>query len=215
VTGITGLQSGLGGADNLMRWGAGIALDYYREHADTALDADSLRANALGAMKGPANLGTDVHAQAANWLTDVDVTLNGQTDSFLVQFGRFLWKERPEPLYVEEAIFNLTVGYGGTFDLFARLRGSTALVDIKTGKPKDEHRLQLVGYDEAEFIARSGTAEKIEMPKADKFYVLSLKPDGYELIEQKITKADRQHFRELAAFYHKMKAWNKKGGEVD
>ena len=69
VTSITGLQDSLGGADNLMNWGAGIALDYYEEHMndETTLERDAyltrLKVPALQAMKGPANLGSAAHEQ--------------------------------------------------------------------------------------------------------------------------------------------------------
>ena len=81
---------------------------------------------------------------------------------------------------------------------------------MKSGKLKDSHRLQLAGYSEPDvFIGRSGTAERIALPEMDKFYVLSLKSDGYELVEQKITKADREHWRVLVEFYKRAKAWTK------
>ena len=220
VTSITGLQDSLGGADNLMRWGAGIALDYYEEHMNdqTELDRDAyltrLKVPALQAMKGPANLGSDVHEQVRRCISGEPLSLSAETAPFIGQFAAFLAKERPEFLYSEETILNLEAGYGGQFDIIAKLRGSTGLVDVKSGKLKDSHRLQLAGYSEPDvFIGRSGTAERIALPEMDKFYVLSLKSDGYELVEQKITKADREHWRVLVEFYKAAKAWNKGDAE--
>jgi hypothetical protein len=216
VTSITGLQDSLGGADNLMRWGAGIALDYFWEHLqdETILPLVdyqvTLKANALGAMKGPANLGSAAHEQVRRCIQGEPLSLTPETAPFIGQFAAFLAKERPEFLYAEETILNLGAGYGGQFDIIAKLRGSIGLLDVKTGKVKDSHRLQLAGYSEpGVFIGRSGTAEHIELPKIDKAYILALRPDGYELVEQRITKADREHWRVLVEFYKRAKAWTK------
>jgi hypothetical protein len=196
-----------------MRWGAGIALDYYEAHPQLVSDHDylpTLRRDALTAMKGPANLGTEVHEQVRRCIQGEPLSLTPETAPFIGQFAAFLAKERPEFLYAEETILNLKAGYGGQFDIIAALRGSTGLLDVKSGKLKDSHRLQLAGYSEPDvFIGRSGTAERIALPEMDKFYVLSLKSDGYELVEQKITKADREHWRVLVEFYKRAKAWTK------
>ena len=81
---------------------------------------------------------------------------------------------------------------------------------MKSGKVKDSHRLQLAGYSEPDvFIGRSGTVERIALPPVSKFYILALRPDGYELVEQRITKADREHWRVLVEFYKRAKAWTK------
>lgn len=216
VTSITGLQDSLGGADNLMRWGAGIALDYYEEHrADSttlelAAYLPALKVNALAAMKGPANLGSDVHEQVRRCIQGETLSLTPESAPNIGQFAAFLAKERPEFLYAEETILNLDMGYGGQFDIIAALRGSTGLVDVKSGKIKPSHRLQLAGYSEPDvFIGRSGTAERIALPAIEKFYILALRPDGYELVEQRITKADREHWRDLVEFYRKAKNWTK------
>ena len=220
VTSITGLQDSLGGADNLMRWGAGIAVDYLVTHRfdthDRGVSDDdfvaALKANALGAMKGPANLGSAAHEQVRRCIQGEPLSLTAETAPFIGQFAAFLAKERPEFLYAEETILNLGAGYGGQFDIIAKLRGSIGLLDVKTGKVKDSHRLQLAGYSEpGVFIGRSGTAEHIELPKIEKAYILALRPDGYELVEQKISKADREHWRVLVEFYKAAKAWTKNG----
>jgi hypothetical protein len=221
VTSISGLQDSLGGADNLMRWGAEIALDYYEAHRDdvTLLGEDdyrrgALRTNAIAAMKGPANLGSAAHEQVRRCIQGEPLSLTSETAPFIGQFAAFLAKERPEFLYAEETILNLGAGYGGQFDIIARLRGSTALLDVKTGKVKASHRLQLAGYSEpGVFIGRSGSSERIELPKIDAYHILALRPDGYELVEQKITKADREHWRVLVEFYKAAKAWNKGDAE--
>lgn len=222
VTSITGLQDSLGGADNLMRWGAAIALDYYEGHrSDSTVLAlpdylPTLKANAIAAMKGPANLGSEAHEQVRRCIQGEPLSLTAETAPFIGQFAAFLAKERPDFLYAEETILNLVMGYGGQFDIIASLRGSTGLIDVKTGKVKESHRLQLAGYSEPDvFIGRSGTTERIALPKIDRFYILSLRPDGYELLEQRITKADREHWRTLVEFYGKAKAWMKNGDAAE
>jgi hypothetical protein len=213
VTSITGLQDSLGGADRLMTWGAGIALDYFIAHRSDAVDDDfiqGIKNAALAAMKGPANLGSDAHEQVRRCIQAEPLALTPETAPFMGHFAAFLAKERPEFLYAEETILNLTMGYGGQFDILAKLRGSVGLIDVKTGKIKDSHRLQLAGYSEPDvFIGRSGTVERIALPPIEKFYILALRPDGYELVEQKITKADRAHWRVLVEFYRAAKAWTK------
>ena len=191
VTSILKLQDCLIGGD-LAAWGARTALDYLKgQPGDTE--------GALASVSAARDLGTAVHA-------DVERVLTGLrpigSPEHMTALTAFLVKERPEFLHVEQLVANVTVGYGGTFDFIARLRGKVAICDVKTGRLKASHRLQLAAYAAAE---RMGDAP---MPRVRAYYVLLLRPNEYELIQLDVTAADKRHFKALARAYHRAKEWS-------
>jgi hypothetical protein len=113
-------------------------------------------------------------------------------------------------------VANLTLGYGGTFDFAGRIGGRIALADFKTGKPKKSQALQLAAYQMAEFIGREGDATKYDVPKFEDFYLVFLRPDGYEQRKVAVGKAEREHFAFLVDAVKRMKAWDKaEGSELE
>ena len=207
ATSMLRLQDALGGSDGLVRWAAGIAVDFYAAHAGE--DApDLLKARALDATKGPADLGTAVHEDVRRVILGEAPILGSEAVArHIAQFSRFLASERPEFIAAEEMVANLTLGYAGQFDFAAKLRGRPALVDVKTGKRKPTFVLQVATYMDAEFIGRPGDVTRYPMPRTREGWVLLLRADDYELVPATPTAADRAHVRFLAASYHKAAAW--------
>lgn len=208
VTTVLKLQDALNGTDHLVRWAARLGAEHAIANAaepDTAF----VVSEAIGATKRAANLGTEVHEQVRRVIAGERVELRPDTAPFIGHFAAFLAKERPEFVATEELIANLTVGYAGQFDFVARLRGKNAICDVKTGASgyKPTFRLQLAAYQDAEFIGKPDDATQYPMPSVDAGFVLLLRPDGYELVPATPTKADREHFRELAAAYHRARRW--------
>jgi hypothetical protein len=202
VTTVLKLQD-IGGTDGLIRWAAGLAVDYaLRAPADP-----DVRKNALEESGRPAAVGTDVHDQVRRIIVGEPILPNPDTVFHLAHFAAFLGKERPKFLMAEEFVVNLDLRYGGQFDFIAELRDRVALVDVKTGKDRPAHKLQLAGYLESEFVARPESTERVALPAIDATYVLFLSETGYELVEKTVTPADRTHFRFLAETYHKVAAW--------
>lgn len=211
VTTILRIQEALQGSDGLTMWAAGIAADYVIGKAPE-LDVPTvqdIRAQAILATQGPANFGTEVHEQVRRVLTGEPIEPTDTTVWPLAHFAAFLGAEKPEVFYAEEMIANLALGYGGQFDFLGRVRDRVAIVDVKTGKLKPTHRLQLAAYQDAEFIGRAGTDERIPMPEIEAGYVLLLKADGYELVDMTPTPADIAHWRLLAGLHRTLKQWDR------
>jgi hypothetical protein len=100
-----------------------------------------------------AGLGKRVHDAAATGMTldkaPADIA------PFLIQYERFLSFTKVEVLLVERQVWNLTVGYAGTFDFIGRFpqTGEHWMIDLKTGSGLyPEHALQVEAYSRAEFV---------------------------------------------------------------
>ena len=213
VTSVLKLQDVMIGGD-LAAWGGRIAaghlLRYDREVLAMIDDTKALDA-ALSAVSAARDIGTAVHGQIEAILRQQPVTPTPETAPFVYAFTSFLATERPEFLGVEQMVANLTYRYAGTYDFGAKLRGRTALVDVKTGKLKRSHRLQLAAYAAAEFAGFEGDPERHPVPRFRDHYVLLLKPDGsYDLVDMQVTAADRRHFLSLTRTYHRIREWEER-----
>jgi len=120
----------------------------------TSLEAvrKHLRLAATEERDRKAALGKAVHeaAEANKALTEVGPDIA----PFLRQDHDWRQQSRADIVLVERQVWNLTVGYAGTFDRIVRFPdGSLWIVDLKTGKGAyGEHALQLMAYVMAEFV---------------------------------------------------------------
>lgn len=107
---------------------------------------------AVDARDTAARLGTRVH-EAVELGTDPALAPS-DIAAKLGWFRDWLAVSRAKVLAQEYAIYNLTVGYGGTVDLLVLMPdGSVWVVDLKTGKSVwGEHALQVMGYVHGEFV---------------------------------------------------------------
>ena len=79
---------------------------------------------------------------------------------------------------------SLRHGYGGTLDAIAVIGGETWLLDVKTGTGVyAETGLQLAAYAAADFIGRPGIPRRFRLPRATRFGVIHVRPEGARLIE--------------------------------
>jgi len=211
------IQDTLIGGD-LASWGGGIVADYILSNPKATRD------EALAKVREARDIGTAVHARIEHILLNDTPSvpcprhppsfgqvacqlLPDQVPPYIYAFSSFLAAKRPEFLLVEAMIVNLTHRFAGTFDIAALLNGRRALIDVKTGKAKASQRLQLAGYAAGEFIGYPDDPEKHPIPKFQDYYILLLRPDGYELVQQDVTRADRAHFISLVKTYRKLRAW--------
>ena len=111
-----------------------------------------LRSAATEERDRAADLGTRIHdaATTRQALSDVEPDVRPR----LRQFYDWLEQTGYTIIDTERQVFNLRLGYAGTFDLLVRMPGGDIkVVDIKTGKGTYvEHALQLIAYAMAEFI---------------------------------------------------------------
>ncbi len=204
VTSVLKIQDVLMGGD-LAAWGARTALDAV--YASDTMTGEPWRENAMKAVTAARDRGTIAHDAIAKILLKQPVKPTVETAPYIYAFSSFLAAERPEFIGVEQKVANLTHRYAGTFDFGAKMRGRVALVDIKTGKLKSSHRLQLAAYAAAEFIGFEDDPEKHPLPRFRDFYVLLLRPGEYELVQLDVTAADKRHFLRLVQTYHQLREW--------
>lgn len=216
VTSILKLQDALIGGD-LAAWGGGIAADYVlgrfrdRENPPTAEEflnpGLSLRTDALRAVSAKRDIGSAVHGKIEDLLAGKAWSRTPETGLYLDGFSLFMAEKHPEFIHSEQVVLSPTHHYGGRFDFIAKLDGRIALVDVKTGKAKPSHRLQLAAYAYADFIGKADDPTQYPLPKIKDFYVLLLRESSYELVPMAVTRADRRHFVELVKMFHKARAW--------
>lgn len=130
-----------------------------------------------------ANLGTRVHRAAAEGVTldkaEPDVA------PFLMHYQKFLDHSGIEILLAEQQVWNLTVGYAGSFDLIGRFKRTqkTFLIDIKTGgNVYPEHVLQLEAYARGEFVGADNKVDKKAtsiLQQVDGRAILHLRPEHW------------------------------------
>jgi hypothetical protein len=204
VTSVLKLQDVLIGGD-LAAWGGRIAIE--RVARKSYPDLEHAVTDGLSAVSAARDIGTEVHAQIEKILLGQPVSPTERTAPYVYAFSAFLAAERPEFVGVEQRVANMTHRFAGTFDFAANMRGKLALVDVKSGKLKTSHRLQLAAYSAGEFIGIEGDPNPYPIPRFRSHYVLLLKPEGYELVEMEVTPADRKHFLYLVSAYHRIKAW--------
>lgn len=152
--------------------------------------------------------GTDIHgiAEQLNRGDEVDVPehLLGPVDAYLAFLAAF----DVTVVLAEAPVFHLSYGYAGTLDIVADLLGERWLLDIKTsaGPPRHEVVLQLAAYANAEFYL-DADAEEQPMPAVDRYGVVWLTEDSYELVPY------RNHPDDFYVFLNAVQVarWQRKG----
>jgi hypothetical protein len=139
-----------------------------REHKDEATRrrkyareaARWLRAAATEERDLKAARGTAIHdaATSGRMMSEVPVELRPS----LHQFLNWLEDSGAEIIAVEQQVFNLTLGYAGTFDILCRMPdGSIWIVDLKTGNATYvDHVLQQIGYAMGEFVGKDDVVDE-------------------------------------------------------
>ena len=150
-----------------------------------------------------ASIGIQVHdpATSSKPLTEV----GADVAPFLRQYLDWLAVSHAEVLAFERQVWNLTIGYAGTFDLLVRFpNGSTWCVDIKTGKGTyPEHALQCLGYAMAEFIGNDDVVDRAmtkELRATSGVAILHLSATGWSWAEVVVTPELWRGFLGLLAF---------------
>jgi hypothetical protein len=150
-----------------------------------------------------ADLGTAVHDAATSGRSPVDVP--AQVAPRLRQYLDWLAASGAEVLAAERQVWNLSLGYAGTFDLLVRLRDGTLwLIDIKTGKANyPEHALQLIAYSMAEFVGEDDVVDERTttlLHAVKGMALLHLADTGWEFIAVRHDARTWSAFRGLLSF---------------
>ena len=152
-------------------------------------------------MNAATRRGTVVHDHVAAILKGETPIPTTETAPYLYAYSSFLAAKRPEFIAVEQRVIHPKAMYAGTFDFLARIDGRVALGDIKTGKWKASHVLQLAAYSMCQMAGDSLTldqwhrywwtgdeADLTPLPRIQDYYVLLLRPEGYELVPVRVDR---------------------------
>jgi hypothetical protein len=139
---------------------------------------------------------------------------------FLAQFYDWVRDSGVHIVATEQQVFNLTVGYAGTFDLLVEWpNGDLGVVDIKTGRGTyAEHALQLVSYALGEFVGADDVVFDDltrALHKANTMALLHLSATGWEYQRVPADPAMYEAFRCLAGFAKWMAAYPVIDGLID
>jgi hypothetical protein len=178
------------------RVGSGDPMELKRVRAELRNAASAHRDKA-------AELGTAVHDAATSGRSPLQVS--PEVAPRLRQYLDWLAVSGAEVLAAERQVWNLTLGYAGTFDLLVRLRDGTLwLVDIKTGKASyPEHALQLIAYSMAEFVGEDDVVDEKTttlLHAVKGMALLHLADTGWEFIAVRHDARTWSAFRGLLSF---------------
>ena len=163
-----------------------------------------------------ASRGTAVHQAAEAGIAPEDVTDYEDPDSGAIiaadeirpklrQYLAWLEQSGAEVLLKERQVWNLELGYAGSFDLLCRFpNGELWIVDLKTGSHTySDHVLQQIAYLMAEFIGQDDTVDETAtalLHQVAGVAILHLRDDGWEFIRPVIDAEAWAAFRGLLAF---------------
>jgi hypothetical protein len=163
-----------------------------------------------------ANRGTAVHKAAEDDVAPEDVTDYEDPDSGAIiaadeirpklrQYLAWLAQSGAEILLKERQVWNLELGYAGSFDLLCRFpNGELWIVDLKTGSHTySDHVLQQIAYLMGEFIGADDVIDEAATALLHQVVgvaILHLQDDGWDFIKPVIDAEAWAAFRGLLAF---------------
>lgn len=162
-----------------------------------------LRASSTEKRDAAASLGTRVHDAVSEGRAVADV---GQDLApFLRHFQDWLAQSGAVILLTERQVWNLTLGYAGTFDMVVRFpNGTIWVIDLKTGKGTyTDHALQCIAYSMAEFVGEDDVLDQEAtdlLKQASGMALLHLRPEGWKFQALKVSPDLFVAFRGLLAF---------------
>jgi hypothetical protein len=136
-----------------------------------------------------ADIGTRVHRLVEQLARGETPEVTAEEAPFVEAYRRFLALYRPRFLAVEEMVVSLRHQYGGTLDAIAVIGRETWLLDVKTGTGLyPETGLQLAAYGAADFIGRPGIPHRFRLPRASRYGVVHVRPEGARLVEYHVDR---------------------------
>ena len=163
-----------------------------------------------------AGRGTAVHKAAEAGVAPSDVTDYEDPESGAIiaadeirpklrQYLAWLRESGAEVLLKERQVWNLALGYAGSFDLLCRFpNGELWIVDLKTGSHTySDHVLQQIAYLMAEFVGADDVVDEAAtalLHQVAGVAILHLQDDGWDFIKPVIDAEAWAAFRGLLAF---------------
>jgi hypothetical protein len=189
---VTSIRKMAGQSINLVQWQINQVIARAMTEHDTlekmlrespeAATASWLRKATTAARDAAANVGTQVHDAAAAGLRLDQV--GPEVAPMLRQYRSWIDDTGANVLVAEKQVFNLTVGYAGTFDMIARFpNGQLWMIDLKTGKGTyPDHALQLEAYARAEIVGEDDQIDRDAteyLKQVTGRAILHLQPEGW------------------------------------
>lgn len=149
--------------------------------------------------------GRQVHRLAERIVQGAEVEVPEELAGHVESYLAFLEEWEPDPVATELVVCNRTVGYCGTADLIAAMRGHTWLLDLKTGRSGifREAALQDCAYARAETY--STPPDEAEHPLAglgiERCGAVWIRADGYDVYPLDTGEGTWAYFRHLAAIH--------------
>jgi hypothetical protein len=149
-----------------------------------------------------ADIGTRIHRLVEQLARGTEPEVTAEEAPFVDGYRRFLAAYQPRFLALEEMVASLRHRYAGTLDAIAVIGGETWILDVKTGSGiYPETALQLAGYANADFIGRPGTPRRFRLPRATRFGVIHVRPEGARLVEYHVGRDTYAAFLEARRLY--------------
>jgi hypothetical protein len=162
-----------------------------------------LRSAATEERDSASELGTLVHdyAVARTPLAQADPDAR----PFLAQVYGWLADSGVNIIATEKQVWNLSIGYAGTFDYLVEFpNGDIGVIDLKTGRGTyTDHVLQLISYALAEFIGNDGVIDPVltkALHAANTMALLHVSETGWHYQRIPATTEAFTAFRGLVAF---------------
>ena len=177
-------------------------------HAEGRLIEDvkrDIRAAGTAKRDRAADIGIRVHASTAAGLAP-DMAPDDERP-LIYQYQHWLATSGFHIHHSERQVFNLRLGYGGSFDLLGDDKDSrVGLLDIKTGSGLYlDHVLQLLGYTFAEFIGEDDVIDRdatAMLEHVSFIGLVHLQPEGWEYIELAVDDTARRAFTAMCRLAH-------------
>jgi hypothetical protein len=182
---------------------AAYAVDYWDELTELAPSKrlDRLNGARFEQRDTAARRGTEVHALAERLVAGHEVDVPDELDGHVRQYVDFLNTFEPAPVLVEFVVANRKVGYCGTVDLVADMRGERWLLDLKTARSGifGETALQLCAYSRAEtYLDGDGNEQPMDALGITRVGAIHVTGDGWELRPVDVDDRVWDCFRHLA-----------------
>ena len=150
-----------------------------------------LRSAATDERDMAGDIGNAVHDAIRDGIGPDDPAHDPNVRARLWQYHDFLQVVRPEILFSERQVWNLTYGYAGSPDALMRMpSGRVMLVDYKTGGGVYiDHAIQVVAYGMGEFVGENGVVDlraTDQLLNANGLALLHLANHYWEWIEVKL-----------------------------
>ena len=200
IPGVTGILKVVDKSGPLVGWAKRITAEAavdHREQLDEWVELGG-RDGAVGLLtraatqitEKAATTGSDIHALAEAIALGHEVTVTEEQAPYVDAYRAWRSDFEPRFLAAEEMVCSTEHYYAGTLDAICEIADETWLLDYKTSRGiYPETSMQLAAYGRADFVGRAGDPNRYALPSIDRYGVLHLTPNGYELVPYDVTGA--------------------------